>query len=148
MTYISGYVGDGNVVTIPEKIGDGTVIGIEARAFDSMDTLTSITIPKTVTSIGANAFYGCTSVKIIVIPDSVTSMGMSAFYGWTDKQTIIIAGKDTAPSGWNAKWLEGCDAKIVYGKLYVTFDANGGEARSPTSTPRSTAGSRCRTEAS
>ena len=95
MTYISGYIGDGNVVTIPEKIGDGTVIGIEARAFDSMDTLTSITIPKTVTSIGANAFYGCTSVKIIVIPDSVTSMGMSAFYGWTDKQTIIIAGKDT-----------------------------------------------------
>ncbi|MBQ8212845.1 MAG: leucine-rich repeat protein, partial [Clostridia bacterium] len=129
MTYISGYVGDGKKVVIPEKFNGGTVVGIEARAFDSMDTLTSITIPDSVTSIGANAFYGCTSVDTIVIPSSVTSMGMSAFYGWTNKQTVIIQGKDTAPSGWNAKWLEGCDAKIVYSKITVEFDANGGRGK-------------------
>lgn len=129
MTYISGYVGDGKKVVIPEKFNGGTVVGIEARAFDSMDTLTSITIPDSVTSIGANAFYGCTSVDTIVIPSSVTSMGMSAFYGWTNKQTVIIQGKETAPSGWNDKWLEGCDAKIVYSKITVGFDANGGRGK-------------------
>ena len=42
-------------------------------------SLTSVTIPNSVTSIGRCAFYGCTSLTSITIPDSVTSIGDEAF---------------------------------------------------------------------
>ena len=43
------------------------------------NSLTSITIPDSVTSIGNCAFYNCTSLTSITIPDSVTSIGYDAF---------------------------------------------------------------------
>ena len=42
-------------------------------------SLTSITIPNSVTSIGGGAFQGCESLTSITIPDSVTSIEMGAF---------------------------------------------------------------------
>ena len=49
--------------------------------FSNCFSLTSITIPTSVTSIGNYTFYNCTSLESIEIPDSVTSIGHSAFYG-------------------------------------------------------------------
>jgi len=51
-------------------------LGLGASAFCS---LTSITIPDSVTSIGNFAFYECSSLTSITIPDSVTSIGNLAF---------------------------------------------------------------------
>ena len=36
--------------------------------------------PYTVTSIGHSAFYNCTTLTSVTIPNSVTSIGMFAFY--------------------------------------------------------------------
>ena len=41
---------------------------IPQRAFYNCTSLTSVTIPNSVTSIGASAFYGCTSLTSITIP--------------------------------------------------------------------------------
>ena len=46
-------------------------------------SLTSITIPASVTSIGVSAFYSCDSLTSITIPASVTSIGDFAFYNCT-----------------------------------------------------------------
>lgn len=46
--------------------------------FGSCDSLTSITIPNSVTSIGEQAFYGCNTLTSITIPNSVTSIGERA----------------------------------------------------------------------
>ena len=56
------YVGENNVVVIPETIGGAKVVEIKEKAFEGCDFVTSITIPNTVTNIGENAFLG-TSIK-------------------------------------------------------------------------------------
>ncbi|MBQ2375608.1 MAG: leucine-rich repeat domain-containing protein, partial [Bacteroidales bacterium] len=61
-------------VTIPNS-----VTSIEGHAFSNCSSLTSVTIPNSVTSIGNRAFKGCSSLSSVNIPNSVTSIGEEAF---------------------------------------------------------------------
>jgi len=63
---------------IPKEIDGKVVSRIGEFAFQS-DSITSISIPDTVTSIGKYAFNDCRDLKEIVIPDSVTYIGICAF---------------------------------------------------------------------
>lgn len=63
-------------VTIPDSV---TSIGTES--FSCCDSLTSITLGKDLKSIGNGAFYKCRRLKAISIPSSVTSIGERAFSG-------------------------------------------------------------------
>ena len=80
-------------------------IGIEkipAFLFDNspnLNSLTSITIPDSVTSIGNCSFRGCTGLTSITIPDSVTSIGDSAFSRCTGLTSIIIPDSVTSIDG-------------------------------------------------
>ena len=76
---IAGYNGSESKVMIPSQIDGYTVIGINGNAFDGCTSLTSITIPNSVTEIGFCAFRGCTSLTDIIIPDSIIDIGDSAF---------------------------------------------------------------------
>jgi hypothetical protein len=58
-------------------VPDG-VIRIGEEAFDYCETLTSVTIPNSVTHIGGSAFEG-TNLASVVIPNSVTYLGDRAF---------------------------------------------------------------------
>lgn len=49
--------------------------------FGNCSSLTSITIPNSVTSIDENAFRECSSLSSIILPDSVISIGERAFSG-------------------------------------------------------------------
>lgn len=59
------------------KINENTRIICDS-AFERCISLTSITIPDSVTSIGKEAFDGC-HITSVTIPDSVTSIGEEAF---------------------------------------------------------------------
>ena len=61
-------------ITIPD-----TVTYIGDGAFANCSSLTSITIPDTVTNIGDRAFENCSSLTSITIPDSVKYIGGNAF---------------------------------------------------------------------
>ena len=58
--------------------------------FQDCYSLTSITIPNSVTEIGYMAFYKCTALKSLTIPNSVTEIGDEAFYGCSSLEYLSI----------------------------------------------------------
>lgn len=68
-------------IVIPSEIYGKSVTYIDQSAFMGNTTLTSISIPNTVTGIGDYAFADCWRLTSINIPNSVTRIGKHAFYG-------------------------------------------------------------------
>ena len=111
---ITYYTGAGGAVTIPSEVNGipvvrvgvdwapvinnsvtsvtipNSVTSIGSTAFMHCTGLTSITIGNSVTNIGEGAFYCCSSLTSINIPNSVTSIGMAAFYGCTSLTSATI----------------------------------------------------------
>ena len=77
-------------VTIPNSV---TYIGISA--FEGCTSLTSVTIPNSVTYIRTGAFFGCSSLTSITIPNSVTSIGGGVFYGCSSLTSVTLSNNIT-----------------------------------------------------
>ena len=79
-------------ITIPDSVTSS----IGATAFNNCYSLSSITIPDSVTSIGDHAFSGCPSLTSITIPDSVTSIISYAFSSCPSLTSITIPDSVTS----------------------------------------------------
>ena len=82
-----------------ERIGD--------MAFSECDSLTSITIPNSVTTIGSGAFKHCESLTSITIPDSLTSIGEETFLDCESLTSITIPDGVTSIGEWA---FAGCES--------------------------------------
>ena len=80
-------------VTIPNSV---TSIGHDAFRNSGLD---SVTIGNSVTSIGFEAFYGCSGLTSVTIPNSVTSIGGSAFYNCGGLTSVTIPNSVTSIGG-------------------------------------------------
>ena len=70
----------GGAVVIPSSINGKPVANIGDSAFSACHSISSVTIPSSVTSIGFGAFYTCYALNTVTIPTSITSIGDLAFY--------------------------------------------------------------------
>ena len=92
---INNIFGNGNTTVTSVTIPD-SVTSIGDFAFGYCTNLTSITIPDSVTSIGDIALYSCTNLTSVNIPDSVTSIGVSAFSFCTNLTSVNIGNSVTS----------------------------------------------------
>ena len=95
---ITGYNGTDTVVVIPSKINGITVETIGHTAF-RYSSVTSVTIPDSVTFISDSAFAYCSSLTNISIPNSVTYIGFSAFSSCTSLKSITLPSSLSFISG-------------------------------------------------
>ena len=86
-TVYTDYVG---VVNIPSSANGYKVIRIGEKAFLFCKSLTSVTIPNSVTSIEKYAFRYCTGMTGLSIPNSVTSIGDYAFSQCSGLTSVTI----------------------------------------------------------
>ena len=78
-------------VTIPSS-----VTSIEANAFQNCYSLTSVTIPSSVTSIGSTVFQNCYSLTSVTFPSSVTSIGNNEFQNCYSLTSVTIPSSVTS----------------------------------------------------
>ena len=76
-------------------IKDGTR-WIGASAFGDCSSLTSVTIPNSVTIIGGNAFFKCSGLTSVTIPNSVTSIESGAFCYCSGLTSVTIPNRVTS----------------------------------------------------
>jgi len=105
---ITGYSGDGGAVAIPAAVNEISVVklgdGSPPIFGNGNTTVTSITIPDSVTSIGGDAFYGCTSLTSVSLPilfsDSYPSFSLSSeqvlLYGSPVARDVPLSNNFTA----------------------------------------------------
>ena len=82
--------------TVKYELYDETKVGNNAPLFFNITTLTSVSIPNSVTTIGINAFNGCSGLTSITIPDSVTSIGNNAFRNCSSLMNVTIGNSVTS----------------------------------------------------
>lgn len=80
--YLIEYNGTDSDVIVPETVNGIEIVGIGDYCFETNTTITSVTLPESVTEIGYAAFGYCTNLTKVVAP-GITHLNDYAFYNCT-----------------------------------------------------------------
>ena len=82
-----------NDLVIPAQSPFGeTVAGIAENAFSGCDSLTAVTLPRSITAIPDGCFNGCSALTELCMTDSITRVGNNAFNGCTSLEAVFYHG--------------------------------------------------------
>ncbi|MDR1400050.1 MAG: leucine-rich repeat domain-containing protein [Treponema sp.] len=84
------YTGVANDISIPARINDVPVRVIQKGAFQSLKSLTRVSLPFGITTIESGAFDGCSALVSLFIPASVTRIDAGAFTGCSSLTAIEV----------------------------------------------------------
>ncbi len=87
---ITGYLGPGGAVAVPDAIDGLPVVAIGDRAFSGCTSLTGVDVAKSVRVIGAEAFEGCTNLQNVFLSDGVIVIGEGSFADCAGLTSVII----------------------------------------------------------
>ena len=87
---ITRYTGTGGPVVIPSSTNGWQITTIGTNAFQSCGTVTSVTIPDTITNIAKGAFGSCVGLTNVVMGSGVINIGTEAFYYCTALPAVTI----------------------------------------------------------
>ena len=104
-------------------IKEGTRL-IADYAFGYCSSLTSVTLPNSVTSIGSSVFYNCSKLTSITIPNSITSIGSSAFFNCSKLTSITIPNSVTSIGSSAFSWCESLKEVICYAEKVPEMGKN------------------------
>ena len=109
---LTDYLGESTNLILPSDYKGGNY-QIGEKAFYGYSSLTSVTIPNSVTSIGQSAFYGCSGLTSITIPNSVTSIGEEAFYRCTGLTNVVIPNSVTSIGDYAFEYCRGLTSIVI-----------------------------------
>ena len=123
---ITGYVGSGGDVEIPDQIGGIPVTTIDYYAFFECTSLKSVTIPASVTLIEEEAFGGCTALRTVTFLGEPEFRGFEIFwhvgysdFGLINRCTLML------PESWECRDpLKGGEADWMGGKFNVKYSTS------------------------
>lgn len=78
---------------VPASLKSVTVLNgtcIKSDTFEDCSSLTSITLPDSITTIEEGAFRGCAGLEEITLPDGIISIESAAFEGCTGLKSFVI----------------------------------------------------------
>lgn len=87
---VVAYFGEPQKIKLPSKIGDYKVTNL-GKAFSTLTSIQTMTIPSGYTTIESQAFYGLSQVYRVSIPASVENIADDAFTGCDKNKLTIVA---------------------------------------------------------
>lgn len=88
--WIGQYIGDSEIVVIPDEIEGSPVIEISRTAFRNNETVKAVKIGNNVKIIRDQAFVNCISLKYVIFGDSVEIVEKDCFIGCYDLEEVLL----------------------------------------------------------
>ena len=90
---ITNYVGNSEIVVIPEKIGDKDVIMVGEASFANNTKIKGMMLPDTLQVIEKDAFGNCHALQVVVCGENLQTIGEYAFNYCDSLHSVQLSSK-------------------------------------------------------